>query len=227
MRILVTGAGRGGTSITKCVIKGLNIVDWYPRKKGEEDRNFFKYEALPRSYGTKLTIENEGFTFENLAETMERHNDLYIILALRHPVDNCMAKIVRGQKASDGGDSRVENCAPDATVEGAIAAVKKARSVHREIAKRFPGRIHIVKMEDLILYPKREVEKIVAFLGVRVTKEALEFYKYNTNRYQKRRYGVQLNTNQIGLHKKWHIAFNEFFKDRERDIRELEKCFKE
>ena len=55
MRILVTGAGRGGSSLTREVVKGLNIVRWYPAH-GQEDRSFFQ-RKLPESYGTKLTTE--------------------------------------------------------------------------------------------------------------------------------------------------------------------------
>lgn len=224
MRILITGAGRGGTSLVRELVRGLGIVGFY--RGGEEDRNFFKYSRLPKNYGTKLTIENEGFTLENLIKAMKRYTDLRIVFSLRHPVDNCMSKIVRGQRRSDGGDSKVERLAPDATVEGAIITVKRMRHIHKEIVKQFSHRIHTVMMEDLILNPEREVNKIAMFLGVKITKRALEFYKHNTNRYQKKRYGTQLDASQIGLYERWDIAFNGFFKNREKDIKKIKRSFK-
>jgi len=224
MRILVTGAGRGGTSLVREVVKGLNIVKWYPRR-GEEDKRFFEYKELPDSYGTKLATEHKDFSVKNILNTISKHQDLRIVFSLRHPIDNCMAKIVRGQKASNGGDITVERRCADAVAESAITAVIHAQYIHEEIARRFPGRIHIVQMENLILYSRREVKKIATFLGIKSTKEAFEFYKYNINRWQRKRYGNKLHRSQVEIHKKWDRAYGGFFKNREDDIKEFRRSF--
>jgi len=247
MRILVTGTSRGGTTITKEVVKGLNIVDWYPKKPGrEEGRNFFKYEILPQNYGTKLPTPNPispdqshlygkehrygneySFTIENLIKRMREYKDLHLIFSFRHPVDTCMSKIVRGQKHSDGGDKSWEEVSPDGTPEGAILAVKLLDKIYKEIDWLYSKRILAVWFDNLLLNPEAEVGIIARFLGVTATKKALEFYKYNSNRYQFKRYGANLDKSQVGIHKRWETAYDGFFKDRGEDIRKIKESFTE
>jgi len=233
MRILIIGTGRGGTSITKEVIKGLGIIKFYygPRQM-EEDWNFFKRETLPENYGTKLVTPNPGvnptlFTIENLIKRMKEYHDLFLIFSFREPIDTCMSKIVRGQKHSDGGDKYWEKISTDGTADGAIFAVRKLHEIYNKIVKLFPERILAVRMEKLILNPKREANRIAKFFGAKITNKSLEFYKYNTNPYQIKRYNGKLDKNQIGLYKKWEICFNGYFKDKKGIINKLKKEFKD
>ena len=225
MRILVTGLGHGGTSPTREVVRGLDIVKWYPGR-GEEDRNFFNYERLPENYGTKLSIENDGFTAENIIRVMKAHDDLYIVFVLRNPIDVCLSKIVRSQKSSDGGDG--ENLSDEATVEAAVAAVKRCPSIYNKIKSLFSARIHTVRFEDLILYPSATVVDIAHFLRVEEfpPQKAFDFYKHNTNKYQKVRYGNKLDESQVDIHKRWDTAYNGFFKDKKEDVERIMEVFK-
>lgn len=225
MRILVMGASRSGTSLIREVVKGLGIVKWHPEEK-EEDRKFFKYKRLPENYGTKVATHN-GITVENITGMMGRHEDLRIVFSVRHPVDICMSKIVRGQSASGGGDRRprIEKVNVDATVDGAIVAVKYSLDVHKAIIKRFPGRTCTVRMESLISMPEKEVTRVASFFGVEPTEQSLMFFAYNTNKYQRARYGDRLDKNQIGLNEKWDTAFGGYFRKRKEDINRIKKAF--
>lgn len=202
MRILVTGAGRGGTNLVRAVVKELNVVNFTVK---EEDRELFNHKALPENYGTKLTTENKGFTIKNIAKLMNDHNDLCIVFSLRNPVDNCMAKMVRTTSS-------------DSPIEIAIATVKYTYLLHKMLTGLFPRRVYTVKMDDLILRPDIMVDKIAQFLRVKPTKKALEFYKYNVNSSQIKRHGRELQVGQIGIYKRWDTAYDGFFKNRKHDV---------
>lgn len=226
MRVLVTGAGRGGTSLVREVVKGLNIVKWYP-ELGEEDREFFIYKKLPDSYGTKLVTEYREFSKDNILGMMNIYQDLHLIFSLRNPIDHCMSKIVRGQPSSRGGDAN-NQLAPDATIEGAIKAVKYAENIYCETMGRFHNRVLSVTMEQLISYPYLIVVSIAQFLKIKEfpPDKAFEFYKYNTNKYQKTRYGHKLEKSQVDIHRNWSTAYGGFFKDRKEDIDKIREAFK-
>jgi len=230
MRIFVTGASRSGTTLLREVVIWLKVTRFYcDGFNKEEDRNFFRYKELPKDYMTKLPAPRMSgpgeYTLENLINYMNRYKDLHVIFSFRHPVDACMSKIVRGQKASDGGDREFEKRSPDAYAPVAIYAVKFAASIYRELKKLFPERLLAVRMENLILHPEMEVKRIADFLGAEVTERSLLFYKYNSNVYQHVRYGSKLDTSQVGIHKRWQTAYGGFFKNKEKEIKSLTKAF--
>ena len=211
MRILISGAGRSGTNLVTEVASGLSVVRF---TKQIEDRKLFDYDVLPENYGTKLTTENKGFTLENIIKLMEGHHDLRIIFSIRHPVDTCMSKIIRGH---------VGNKAPDRTVEGSIAAVRYFYMIYRTMLALFAERIYGAKMEDLILNPKGEVGAIAFFLNTEVTKTALEFYKHNRNKFHLKRYKRRIDRSQVGICERWAEAYDGFFSQREGDINILKE----
>jgi len=57
MRILVLGAGQGGTCLLVEAVRGLDLVEF---SRFVEDRMFFSYKTLPENYGTKLTTDSIG-----------------------------------------------------------------------------------------------------------------------------------------------------------------------
>jgi hypothetical protein len=228
MRILVLGVGQGGTCPLLEVVRGLGIVSF---TEEVEDRRFFEYKVFPQDYGTKLTTDclkknkttiarNFSFFLENLERLMRKHADLYVVFSLRHPLDIFMASLVRGQKPSDGGDgSRKRNrLSGTGTITGSLFAISHAHNVYKNIMSLFPKRIITVKLEDLVLMPKMEVNRIAKFFGVEPTQRAYEFYKHNRNEYQKRRYGNSLDKSVVALYKKWDTWHDGFFKERRDDI---------
>jgi len=230
MRVLVTGTGRGGTTLTREVVIGFNISKFYCSSQSkEEDAEFFRRKDLPENYMTKLATPSpppcDGFTIENLIKRMQEYDDLHLIFSFRHPVDTCMSKIVRGQGHFDGGDKAGKGISPDGTVEGAVLSVKLMYKIYEDISQLYPKRVLAVDFENLILNPRKEVEKIARFLNVKVTKRSLLFYRYNSNRHQFRRYGTDLDRSQVDVHKRWKTAYGGFFKDKEEEMDKLRKAF--
>jgi len=225
MRILVLGAGQGGTCLLVEAVRGLNVVSF---TSNIGDSEFFNYEVLPQNYGTKfttdaikkITIGNFSSFSEDLKESMNKYTDLYIVFSLRHPLDIFMAQIVRGQKPSDGGDGdRKKNRLSDTgTIDGSLLAILHSHNVYKNIASLFLERIITVKLEDLVLMPETEINRIARFFGVEPTPQAYEFYKHNRNLYQKKRYGNNLDKSVVALYKKWDTWHNGFFKERRSDI---------
>jgi hypothetical protein len=231
MRILVLGTGQGGTSLLLEAVRGLGMVSFTNKV---EDREFFNHEVLPQNYGTKLTTDcvakitplNFSFFLEDLKKSMNKYANLYIVFSLRHPIDVFMAQLVRGQRPSEGGDgNRKKNRVSDSgTIDGSLFAISHAHNVYKNILALFPKRIITVKLEDLVLMPEIEVERIAKFFGVKPTRQAYEFYKYNRNLYQKERYGNSLDKSVIGINKRWDTWHNGFFKNRESDINLATNC---
>ena len=225
MRILVLGTGQGGTCLLLEVVRGLGIVSF---TEDVEDRKFFKHEMLPQNYGTKLTtdaiekinVKNFSSFLEKLKGSMRKYADLYIVFSLRHPVDVFMANLVRGQRPSDGGDgNRKKNRVSDnGTVNGSLFAISHAHNVYKNIMSLFSERIITVKLEDLVLTPEMEINRIARFFGVTPTQRAYDFYKHNRNEYQRRRYGDNLDKSVVALFKKWDTWHNGFFRERQSDI---------
>lgn len=232
MRILVTGTGRGGSTLLREVVIGLNVARFHCGKHSkEEDHGFFRYKELPKNYMTKLTVphpqcnDDEGYNIDGLIKYMERYNDLHLLFSIRHPVDTCMSKIVRGQKHSAGGYKWGERLSVDGTVKGAIRTVGTMREMYDAIKSHYPQRVLPVRMEGLILEPGKTIGRIANFLHCKMTPRSLVFYRYNSNPYQFREYGTVLKKSQVNLHEKWQVAYNGYFKNKARDIKVLKKAF--
>lgn len=217
MRILILGCGQGGTCLLTEVLRGLNIVKF---SESVEDRKFFDYPELPENYGTKLTTDaTEELTIDNfwnvpqkIIDCMNKYKDLHVVFSLRHPVDMFMSQLVRGQKRADGGDT--EGLSGTGTTWGALLAIYHAKVTFEQIKHFFPDRLLCVKMEDLVLEPKKAVEAIAGHFDVEATKKAHEFYKHNRNLYQKKRYGNKLDSSVVNIHKNLEEFGDGYFKDK-------------
>lgn len=216
MRILVAGTGRSGTCLLVEVPRGLDIVEF---SASMEDRSWFEYEKLPENYGTKLTTEHKTFTMEKVIGCMERHEDLYIIFSLRHPLDIFLSKIRRGQRASDGGDRSREQIADDATPPTAIETIEDFHGKHKKLNKLFPARVISVKLEDLIASPEVIVKTVAKYFNVKPTEEAYGFAGRDRNRWHRGRYGGKIDKGQIEMYKRWDTIYDGFFKEKEHMIK--------
>ena len=215
MKVLVTGCGRGGTNLGIEVVRTLGI----PTTINVEDRSFFHRPNFPENYATKLATENNGFTSTALIEKLKEYDDLKVIFMIRHPYDNVLSKVLRGQPKSQGGDNDTESVTPDGTVAGASEALLYMHSILDEVISEFPDRVLVVKMEELTTEIKQTVDSIAAFIGVKPTIESYEYYKYNRNRYHQARYGNNL-VRQVNLFLDLENNFDGFFKE---DSEALEK----
>lgn len=220
-KVLISGAGRSGTNWLTEIIRASGA---YRFTDVIEDRNFFNYDYLPNGYGTKLATENKGFTLENIRKVMSINSSLKILFAIRHPVDLCMAKIYRGQPSSQGGDGE-DRLAPDATVKGAISAVKYSESILEELIKTYSNRVLAINLEDLIENTEVEIDKICKFLGIEKKEEMLTAYTKNRNTNHQKRYGDQVDKSQGNLRDNWQTVYNGFFADKEEDIKSIKGKF--
>jgi len=209
MRILISGTGRGGTNLLTELVKKITDVKFTEQV---EDRSFFSRQ-LTQDYGTKLAIDHPTFTPVSLANKMAQYCDLNVIFSIRHPVDNCLSKIVRGQPASLGGDKNTENISDDGHPLSAIMAVKNLYTVISRAKSTYPNRVMVVKMENIIMDTKSEVDRISSFLAI--SPNIYEgFQENNRNKYQKGRYGKSLAP-QVSLYEDLQNNFNGFFIDKE------------
>ncbi len=222
MKVLVTGCGRGGTNLGIEVIRTLGI----PTTINVEDRSFFHRPSFPKDYATKLATENNGFTASALIEKLNEHDDLKVIFMIRHPYDNVLSKVLRGQPKSQGGDNDTEAVTPDGTVSGASSALLYMHTVLDEVIAKYPARVLVIKMEDLTTEIKQTVDTIAAFLGVQPTNESYEYYKYNRNRYHQARYGNNL-VKQVDLFLDLENNFDGFFKGNKEVLEEISNTFSE
>lgn len=217
MKLLVTGPGRGGTNWLIEIIRSSNVFNV---TKVVEDRKFFNHKKLPNNYATKLTTENEGFSWDNLNKQLQCFPDLKILFIFRHPVANCMAKIYRGQPKSKGGDG-TNNLAGDATVKASVKAVKKAFKIYTKTYNRYLDRVLLVRLEDLIKDLESEINRICKFLNIEKNPTMMSAHKNNRNTYQRKRYKNKIDTKQTTIHKEWHTSYGGFFRDRKKQIDRL------
>jgi hypothetical protein len=218
MRILVLGAGQGGTCLLVEVLRGLDLVTFsYPYI---EDKEFFHHKPFRKNYGTKLTTDAlEKLTVENffnvlkvLANFMKEHKDLFVVFSIRHPLDIFMAQIVRGQPRDKGGDTK--KLSDSGTIWGSLLAIMHFFNIYQTITATYPDRCYTVRMENLVLTPRVEVDSIAQYFNVKPTQRAYEFYKYNRNAYQKNRYKNRLDPSVVGIHHQWETWANGYFKDK-------------
>lgn len=192
MRILVLGTGQGGTSLLVEAVRGLNVVSF---TSSIGDSEFFNHEVLPQDYGTKLTTDciekitrlNFSSFLKNIEKSMKKHADLHIVFSLRHPVDVFMAQLVRGQKPSDGGDGEMkkERVSDTGTINGSLFAISHAHNIYKNILPLFPERIITVKLENLVLMPETEVNRIARFLESNLLNEHMNFINITETRTKK------------------------------------------
>jgi hypothetical protein len=207
MRVLISGTGRGGTNLLTEFVKKISDINF---TEEVEDREFFN-RNLPENYGTKLTIDHKTFTYNSIRRKLNQYPDLKILFAVRHPIDNCLSKVVRGQPASHGGDKVTENVSDDGVPEAAVQAIKDLYLIMSQLTQAYQGRVEFVRLESLIQNPHAVAAFLSSFLGI-APKSFEGFQKNNRNRYQKGRYGDQLAP-QINLFRDLDINFNGFFKN--------------
>jgi len=209
MKVLVTGAGRGGTNLLTELIRKISDLKF---TSSVEDRNFFKKE-LPNKYATKLATEHPTFTIENLENKIKSNDDLKICMVLRNPIDNCLSKIYRGRPKSQGGDKPNEKISEDATEKTCVDAIEKTYKILSFLNEKHKDKLLVVTMEDIITETEKVVSKISNFLSIE-PKEYEGFQNNNRNVYQKRRYKNKLNENQINLHKDLKNSYGGFFENK-------------
>jgi len=221
MRVLISGTGRGGTNLLTELVRKITTLTF---TEDVEDRRFFLNPSIRDNYGTKLTMDHPTFTIDRARQALTAYPDLKILFSVRHPLDNCLSKIVRGQKASDGGDKVTENISADATVPTALRAIEDLYQYIQALASSHPSQIVVVKMEDVITNTEKVVEILAKFLDITPLPHE-GFHRLNRNKYQKSRYGNTL-TPQTNLYKDLDTNFNGFYVDKPEIVEALKNRLK-
>jgi len=204
MKVLVSGAGRGGTNLLSSLIVQITGL---VLNGGQEDRQFFQRKKINDNYIGKLATENPNFTKKNIKKVLDENEDLKICFVLRNPIDNCLSKIYRGRP---NGDKINNSLSADATEETSVNYMKKLYDIIDFLHLNYSERIILIKMNDIISKPEYVTRKISTFIDV-IPKNFEGFQKNNQNTYQKKRYSDVIHKSQIDTHKNIDSIYDGFF----------------
>jgi hypothetical protein len=165
------------------------------------------------------------FTEENIDNLLLDNHDMKILWCFRHPVSNAMSKIIRGRKASEGGDKRDETVSDDATLESAIKAVKYSYEMCMRFSDECP--VENVMLELLILDPEYEKKRLSEFLEVDIEKIDIYAFRNTLNNYHEKRYGNKIDKKQAHIYKNWKTAYDGYFADKNDWIDRMKSEFKD
>lgn len=210
--ILVTGAGRSGTTLTTAHLRAHPDITVY---EGKEDRKLFKrHLSFPyaKHWATKLTVE--WFKLDTFRKWYDTREDFKVVYCVRHPKDVVLSKIRRGHPAKYGGDRSDNKFAKDATFSGCLCSLSRTQELWEIACEIDEKRIFPVKLEELITKQKDVCEDICSFLGVAFKGEMLDGPKNLHDKWKQKRYGDSLANSQVNLHTNWKEVYDGFFKDR-------------
>jgi hypothetical protein len=100
---------------------------------------------------------------------------------------------------------------PGATLPGSIKVVRAAQRLFAALALEFPDRVLKVRMEDSILDFESQAKRLAVFLGFSGEIILQDVLRLNAKPQHKKRYGLQLRTEQVGLYKRHETIFDGFF----------------
>lgn len=208
MQAIITGCGRSGTNLLLEIVRASGIFDF---TKEVEDRAFFSRDVLPPKYGTKIAIEWDVMTIENLMRVMDINYRMKLLFSFRHPYDIILSKVYRGRPKSMGGDNMTEEWAKDATIEEAAKYVKKSWDVYQALATKYHDRVKPVRMEDILTNTFNTVKYIASFLSVSTNDEMRNPWKHNRNAYQNRRYHHAIDKKEVNKWKDLKNSYDGYF----------------
>lgn len=211
-RLLVTGPGHSGGNWVTEIARATGL---YKFTDVVEDRTLFFVSELCDGYATKLATDNLGVSIPNVVALLQKYPDMKILFTVRHPVDNCLSKIYRGQpiEGNEPFNSLLE-FSWDATVHGSVKSIEIAFSLLLYLLSNYRNRVFVVKLEDLILNTEEATRNICRFVGAEFSKELLSAYRNTRNRWQIERYGGKIDRSQINMYRRYTTIYNGFFSDK-------------
>ena len=216
MSILVLGCGRTGTNM---ILESLRASDLLRATNPAEHRTIFRAPLrLPSNYLSKC----DTCYIDNLSQVdrlLDGNPELFIIWTIRDLRDCSMSKIYRGQPGHDAGSL----LADDASYEGCLADIRWMSKIYQHIVEKYPSRIKLVKMEDVVLNYEKTMTNICNFCGIDYIAEMKNF----TSRYRgsvKRTKGARYNgidKGQVNLYKRRQDVYGGFFINHNIDLDKL------
>lgn len=216
MKVLVTGVSRSGTNwVTEIAL----CSDVAPFTDPVEDRLFFS-RPLPKDYGTKLCVDNKHFWLVSLGYQMELYPDLKVIFCLRHPYSTALANMYRSSPGQIDHDDLIQFAVW--TPYTVHAMLIHAQQVHAYLHRNYGGRVHDVRLEDLIGDTEATVAGLASYLGVEPNEGMLTAYRQNRNPSQQQRgYTEGVDRDQADIWQRWQTAYDGYFAEKEEMVRWL------
>ena len=219
-RLLITGPGHSGGNWVNEICRETGMYNF---TKVIEDRNIMYHKELPEGYATKITTDFPGINWMYFFSLMDNYDDLKIIFTFRHPLDNCLSKIVRGMPM-EGNEpfSNLIEFSYEATLYGSVKSIEYAlltiHTLNATSSPKITSRIRFVRLEDLIRDEERQVKSICNFIGIEYNDELLGGYARTNNKWQVKRYNRELDSSQIDMYKRWDTIYDGFYKDKKEHV---------
>jgi len=212
MSILILSCGRTGTNM---LLESLRASKHLTATEPPEDKNVVRRGwELQKDYLSKcdtVYVDN----LNQVKNFMDNNPDLLMLWTIRDFRDTALSKIYRGQP---GNDTSI--LSDDATFEGCLEDIGWMKQVYDYIAKSYPDRILLVKMEDIILNFKETLQNICEFCGIPYEDEMENFvsrYRGTVKATKGKRYKT-LDKGQVALYKRRYEIYNGFYKEHDIDL---------
>lgn len=216
-RLLITGPGHSGGNWVTEICRETGVYNF---TKAIEDRTILYNKELHEGYATKITTDFPGINWLSLFNLLDVYDDMKVIFTFRHPLDNCLSKIMRGMPLPDNEPfNDLIDFSYEATLYGSVKSIEYAfLSMHTLKTTPVSNRVMFTRLEDLIRNEKEQIEKICNFIGIEYNDRLLGGYSRTYNRWQIKRYNRELDTSQIDMYKRWDTIYNGFYKNKKQVI---------
>jgi hypothetical protein len=209
--ILVTSCGRTGTNLVLEILTGSKEL--VPSRLPEDKLVYEQNVTYPHYYLTKCDI-HYCKNYETFRRFMYKNPDSSIIWTIRNPKDIILSKLRRGWMKSEDG-----------TPNECLDNIFYTWHFYMRAIKEFDNNILTVRMEDVILDIKSEVNRMCKFIGIRPN--ILMYYPHKRMRHiGKRERYKSLDVTQVDLWKQYYDVYNGFFKDKDVDLDYMFKTVK-
>jgi hypothetical protein len=172
-------------------------------------RNKLSYDYLSKC--DTVYIDN----LMQVSALMDKNPQLKILWTIRDLRDAALSKIYRGQPGND-----YHSLCDDATLTGCLEDISWMTTVYGFLEKRYPERMLLVKMEDIINNFDDIIKKICEYSNITFEESMRKF----TSRYrltsQSNRY-KNLDKKQIAMYQRRNEIYNGFFETHDIDLDEL------
>jgi hypothetical protein len=207
MRLLITGAGRGGTCWLAEIIR---ISDEYIFVGLPEDRTFFSRKDLPNLYATKLATDQGTFTWSAIDQLMIKYQDLKTLFSIRHPIRHVMAKIAN----KDTPISEAASMVPYNSIFQHLETITEMYRLYILLKDKYPKRVFYTKLENRITNTEKEIKNICKILNIEFKNAMLNAHGNTMNTYHQKRYGDKIDKSQAKICSNLEIAYNGFFENK-------------
>jgi hypothetical protein len=207
MAVIVYSSGRSGTNIVLEILRGSKELDAteHTEEKGVFTRNIRMDERYLTKADTHYTPSPES-----QEKFMESVPHAKIVWVIRDPRDMALSKIRRG---TIGGLK-----ADDAHEIGCLKDLRHMHECYVWLNKYYPSRLHVIKMEDVLLDLEPTVSRMCDFLGIKMTPTMLDYIGRFRHKKYKAIYEGKVDKSRIALWTDWEESYSGFFKTEPADM---------